>query len=80
MLTGRSGGEINDITRQAIPCVNDTFCKELRSGRAAATVLKNFKRMMMLMLLIMTEVEYSGCRREITHRLGRRVDSVLRVI
>jgi len=40
MLKGRYGEEISDITRQAIPYVNDTFCKELRSGRVAATVLK----------------------------------------
>ena len=33
------------MTRQAITYVTDTFGKELRSGRAAATVLKNFKRM-----------------------------------
>ena len=45
MLKGRQGGEINDITRQAIRHVNDTFCKELRSRCVAATVLKNFKRM-----------------------------------
>ena len=38
MLKGRQGGDINDFTRQAIPYVNDTFCEELRSGHAAATV------------------------------------------